>query len=139
MIFIKLTNKEYLFKRIRAITFPFPFVFYSKVLAAYHKRHESIHNRQFMEIAFISLVILNTLISFEVLNSYYWLLAAYPIYYIVYLLEMLIKRFIYGNWNLAYRNISFEREAYSNQNDTAYLSNRLPFSFLNYIVDKEKK
>ena len=39
-------------------------------------------------------------------------------FYILYLLEWLIKFFIYGSE--AYRNISFEREAYDNDDDINY-------------------
>jgi hypothetical protein len=39
-------------------------------------------------------------------------------FYILYLLEWIIKFFIYGR--KAYRNISFEREAYDNDDDPNY-------------------
>jgi hypothetical protein len=54
-------------------------------------------------------------------------------FYIWYVLEFLIRLIQYKNKDLAYRNISFEREAYSNETDMNYLKNRSFFQFLNYI------
>ena len=51
------------------------------------------------------------------------------IFYIWYLIEWFI-RLPFGN---AYRNISFEREAYDNQYDLNYLKNRKRFDFVRYI------
>lgn len=42
-------------------------------------------------------------------------------FYILYLLEWLVRLFGKGN---AYRNVSFEREAYANENNPQYLSYR---------------
>ena len=57
-------------------------------------------------------------------------------FFIWYFLEYLIRLIQYKNKDLAYRNISFEREAYSNERDTTYLKNRSFFQFLNYITLK---
>ncbi|PIF33206.1 hypothetical protein CLU81_3786 [Flavobacterium sp. 9] len=59
-------------------------------------------------------------------------------FYIFYVLEYIIRLIQYKNKDLAYRNISFEREAYTNENDFDYLKNRSFFGFLNYITLKEK-
>ncbi|MEJ6792148.1 MAG: hypothetical protein QNK89_05280 [Lacinutrix sp.] len=56
-------------------------------------------------------------------------------FYIFYVTEFLVKIFKYKNWEQAYRNISFEREAYKNQNDLNYLKSRPIWGFLNYIID----
>jgi hypothetical protein len=69
-------------------------------------RHESIHTKQMKELLYV-------------------------FFYILYVLEWLVKLCFYGS--KAYRNISFEREAYSNQHDVDYLGNRRHFSFLKYI------
>jgi hypothetical protein len=53
----------------------------------------------------------------------------YVFFYIWYSIEWLI-RLPKGN---AYRNISFEREAYANDRNLTYLENRKPFSFLKYL------
>jgi len=54
-------------------------------------------------------------------------------FYLWYMLEFLIRLLIYRHWNLAYRNISFEREAYAKENDLNYLKLRPFWSFLKYI------
>lgn len=52
-------------------------------------------------------------------------------FYVLYVLEWLVKLCFYGS--KAYRNISFEREAYSNDEDTCYLLVRRHYAFLKYI------
>ncbi len=54
-------------------------------------------------------------------------------FYICYFFEFLIRFVRYRNWQKAYRNISFEREAYTNENDLDYLKHRSFWSFLKYI------
>jgi len=54
-------------------------------------------------------------------------------FFIWYFLEFLIRLIQYKNKDLAYRNISFEREAYQNETNTNYLKNRSFFQFLNYL------
>jgi len=69
-------------------------------------RHEETHTKQMKEFLFIP-------------------------FYVLYVLEWLLKLPFYGKQ--AYYNISFEREAYSNQDDVNYLDNRRFFAFLKYI------
>ncbi len=57
-----------------------------------------------------------------------WLLA----FYLWYLSEWLIRSLYYWDRYKAYRNLSFEREAYGNEQDLKYLQGRKPFSFLHY-------
>lgn len=59
-------------------------------------------------------------------------------FYVFYVLEYLIRLIQYKNKDLAYRNISFEREAYANETDLEYLKNRHFFGFLNYITLKQQ-
>lgn len=54
-------------------------------------------------------------------------------FYILYIIEWLIRLLIYRNHDAAYRNISFEREAYTHGHDLDYLSNRRHFSWIRYI------
>lgn len=54
----------------------------------------------------------------------------YVIFYILYLLEWLYRLTQKGN---AYKNISFEKEAYDNEKDTDYLDRRKHFSWIGYI------
>ena len=54
-------------------------------------------------------------------------------FFIWYGIEFIIKYFIFKNWHLAYKNISFEKEAYQNELNASYLDNRKLFSFLKYL------
>ena len=54
-------------------------------------------------------------------------------FYVFYGIEWLVKCFKYKNGYLAYKNISFEREAYSNEENLYYLSARKPWNFINYL------
>lgn len=70
--------------------------------------HESIHGRQQVEMLLI-------------------------LFYIWYGIEFLIRKFGGGN---AYRNISFEREAYANEKNMEYLKNRKFWAFTKYLKQK---
>lgn len=70
--------------------------------------HESIHSRQIWELLGI-------------------------FFYLWYIVEWMVRIIIYGNAYKAYRNISFEREAYANGDNLRYLSTRKPYAFLHYI------
>jgi len=54
-------------------------------------------------------------------------------FFIWYILEFLIKLLIYRKWDVAYRAISFEKEAYQNELDTTYLQNRKLWAFWKYL------
>ena len=54
-------------------------------------------------------------------------------FYIIYLLEFFIRLLQYRKWYVAYRNISFEREAYRNENDLDYLKSRPFMKFLSFL------
>lgn len=70
--------------------------------------HESIHTAQIKEMGYI-------------------------FFYIWYVVEWLIRLFINSD---AYKNISFEREAYINDDNLDYLKTRKRFSWLKYIKQK---
>ena len=54
-------------------------------------------------------------------------------FYVWYGLEYLIRLIQYRNRHEAYKNISFEREAYANEKDLDYLKRRSFWEFLKYI------
>jgi len=54
-------------------------------------------------------------------------------FYLIYCLEFLVRLFQYKSWSLAYRNISFEQEAFTNEKDLDYLKSRSFWSFLKYF------
>ena len=76
------------------------------------KNHESIHTRQMLEMFII-------------------------LFYLLYVIEWLIRVVEYKNRYEAYKNISYEREAYSNMYNREYLRKRKPYSFIHYYR-KEK-
>lgn len=58
-------------------------------------------------------------------------------FFIWYGIEFLIRLIIYKNWRKAYRNISFEREAYSKESHLEYLNERKFWNFLKYLSNHE--
>ncbi len=96
--------------KIRGITI-FPFVFLRSALDKHDKKlvnHEKIHIRQQVELLLV-------------------------FFYLWYSLEFLYWYIKLNDADLAYRYISFEREAYAMEDDLNYLSKRKLFSFWNYI------
>ena len=55
------------------------------------------------------------------------------LFYIWYILEYLVRLIQYRHRYRAYRNISFEREAYTNDKNPHYLSTRTPWAMLKYF------
>jgi len=55
------------------------------------------------------------------------------LFYIWYGIEFVVKWRIYRSWDLTYRNISFEREAYANENNFKYLEKRKFWNFIYYL------
>lgn len=54
-------------------------------------------------------------------------------FYVFYLLEFAIRCILYRDSYKAYQNLSFEREAYHNEDNSQYLQERNPFSFIKYL------
>lgn len=54
-------------------------------------------------------------------------------FFLWYFIEFLIHYIIQKNMIKAYYNISFEKEAYKNENNTDYLKQRKFWAFLNYL------
>lgn len=97
-------NKIIPFKGFRAITL-WPFIFVRKgcEFNEIHLNHEKIHARQQLELLII-------------------------LFYLIYLIEQLVRLIITGNLHKAYRDISFEKEAYANESNLDYLKNRKWFA-----------
>lgn len=92
----------------------FPFVIVKNRLDSENNallNHEKIHIRQQLELL--------------VLPFFLW-----------YFVEYAVRLLQYRNTHLAYRNISFEREAYAKELDLEYLKKRRIFSFLKYLKRK---
>ena len=71
-------------------------------------RHESIHIRQQKEMFVI-------------------------LFFLWYGIEWIVRLIQYRNSKTAYKKISFEREAYSYQNDLSYLDNRKHYAWIKYL------
>lgn len=74
--------------------------------------HEYIHSKQMLEML--------------VIGFYLW-----------YIIEWFIKWIRYGSNGKAYENLSFEREAYTNESDFTYSFKRKPFSWFKYLTIKD--
>jgi hypothetical protein len=89
---------------------PFILVNANKELTASTLRHEKIHLRQQVELLLV-------------------------FFYLWYGIEYLIRLVMYrGDTDKAYRNISFEREAYANDHVKGYLGFRAPYFFTLYLL-----
>jgi len=91
----------------------FPFIFIQKGMSdSENKRiinHETIHIHQMVEFLIFPFILL-------------------------YIIEFTINMFRYSlNVDMSYRNISFEKEAYSNDQDLDYLKKRKSYSSLDYL------
>jgi hypothetical protein len=95
-------NKWIPFKGFRAINlFGVCFVREGQPMPPHSINHEKIHTAQMKELWYVG-------------------------FYVIYFLEWLVRLVITPT--VAYRNISFEREAYDNQYDYNYLKNRKRFA-----------
>ncbi len=98
--------------KISGITL-FPFIFLKKHDYKNNKvliNHEKIHLRQQLEMLIVFFYL------WYVIEYYYWY-------------------FRLGNHYLAYKSISFEREAYAMEDDLNYLDKRKLWSFWKYILE----
>jgi hypothetical protein len=59
------------------------------------------------------------------------------LFYLWYVVEYGIRRIQYPNHYTAYRNISFEREAFANDENLSYLKTRPFWAFWKYMVMNE--
>jgi len=57
-------------------------------------------------------------------------------FFIWYVVEFLFHLIRFGNWDRAYHMISFEKEAYQNEENLDYLKNRKIWSFSKYFIIK---
>ena len=54
-------------------------------------------------------------------------------FFLWYAIEFLFHLIRLKDWNKAYHNISFEKEAYQNENNTTYIQNRKFWAFTKYL------
>lgn len=86
----------------------------------------------------ISLLNWNIMLNHELIHTAQIKELLYVPFYLLYGIEWLIRLAIYRNTKEAYRNISFEREAYNMQNNLHYIidKERKPYAFIKYIKRK---
>ena len=119
-------TKKYPLKGFNAITH-YPFIFYKHIMSN-TIMHEAIHINQQAEILVASLIILFAIFGFS-----FWLIASYFVFYVLYLFEYLVRFAYYKDAKKAYTMISFEQEAYKNEESENYLEKRTIFSFIKYL------
>lgn len=95
------------------------------------RNHECTHAKQWVECMILSGIIIWTLVVFVGISSL-WFCLSFFMFYAIYVLEYLIKLIIYGSD--AYCNISFEKEAYTNQFNNNYMENSDYFEWVKYII-----
>lgn len=101
----------------------------NKELTEVEMNHELIHSRQFVELTIIGLII-----TLPFLFKLWWIVLLSPLlYYIWYGIEWLIHLIQLKDAHKAYHRISFEEEAYDNQNIDWYLRERKILNFLKYL------
>lgn len=126
-------SKHIPFSGYKAMTV-WPFIFIREGMAwAYDEktdRHEHIHGIQQVEMLIAGILIAIVLF---VVGCGWWSLAALPLFFYWYVVEWLIRWAYYRNRKTAYKNISFEREAYAKEDDVVYLDSRKPFVWVKYI------
>lgn len=79
------------------------------------------------------------ILNHELIHCHQQLELLYIPFFILYFLEWLLRLIQYRDTYLAYRNISFEREAYAHESDPSYPRTRRPFSWLPLLHSNFKK
>lgn len=98
--------------------------------------HESIHTAQFKELACVGLLL--TLALDLLIGIPFWsYFLGLSLFYIWYGIEYVIIRFYHVRQKDTYHDVSFEEEAYNNDDNLDYLNTRIPFSWLKYIKVKK--
>ena len=97
------------FKGFKAVNlFGVLFVRKDAVIGSVDINHEAIHTEQMKELLYV-------------------------FFYLWYVVEWLVRLVMYRNAHTAYRNISFEREAYMNQGNVSYLQGRGRYAWWKYL------
>ncbi|MCF6280230.1 MAG: hypothetical protein L3J14_07775 [Flavobacteriaceae bacterium] len=74
-----------------------------------------------------------TLINHEKIHLKQQIELLWIFFFMWYFTEFIVRLIQYKNWDSAYRNISFEREAYQNEYNPNYLLTKKRFSFFKYL------
>lgn len=110
-----------------------PFIFVRNQAASRYNvvanNHEHIHAEQQKEMLLVGVVLAAVGYIFVGL----WAFLFVPIFFLWYGFEWLCRLVQYRDGNKAYRSISFEREAYANEKDLAYLGSRKSYAWTKYL------
>lgn len=115
----------------------FGLIFSKRELTEVQKNHEKIHIQQYLDCVGVGGFILVLLLFLSLFafgpSLLYFLYFLIPLllFYFLYLVEFIIRWCMDSHH--AYENISFEREAYSNQEDQCYPGSRTSFSWFKYF------
>lgn len=125
-------NKFIPFSGFLAMTL-WPFIFIREELAKAYSvivnNHEHIHAEQQKEMLLVGIVL--AAIGYVFVGL--WALLFVPLFFWWYGIEYLYRLCQYRDTKKAYRNISTEREAYANEKDLTYLTNRRRFAWIKYL------
>ena len=80
--------------------------------------HERIHSRQWKELLHVGFIV--------------WYLVEWFVRFVFYSIKWIVEPKSNFDWKHAYRNISFEREAYTNQSDESYIARRKRYLYKVY-------
>lgn len=72
-------------------------------------------------------------VNHEMIHSAQMKETAYIFFYLLYVIEWIVRIICYRSNMKAYYSLSFEREAYENQANMNYLPHRKPYAFLKYL------
>lgn len=115
---------------------PFLFIRKKVEMTSTLRTHEYTHGRQQLEVT-ILMAVLYVIAFFTRLLDLWWMVIVPTFYYAFYGLEYVVRWICYGfDTCEAYRNISFEQEAYLNENDLTYIKNRHLFAWRKYLFRK---
>lgn len=115
---------------------PFIFLHKGRMMNDVDRQHEGIHGAQQKEMLPVAFAVAIVLASF---GCGWWSLMALPLWFYWYVLEWIVRFIAYGNQWEAYRNISFEQEAFIHERDFGtdyYLPKRRPFAWTEYVAKK---
>ena len=133
---ITVMNRIIPFRGFTAVTlWPLVFVRSDACFDATARRHERIHLEQQLEVLAVSAVLIAAFV-FPGCLSWPWLLAAPAVYYVLYGADWLLRLAVHRDGREAYRNIVFEQEAYSRQQDGDYIRRRRPLEWLGFVGQK---
>lgn len=105
-------------------------------LEDYIIRHEATHTLQQLEILVVSALV--ALIASNIYQSWWYALIVILMPIAIYVLAWLVEA-ILPPYDTAYRDSPFEREAYMNQHNPEYNSQRSWWAWCGYVLKKRKK